>query len=147
MEFVTGAGCFPCIPFDYTFERVLEDYSPKDVALVVYHTHAPTIDPLGNNSSDYRFKYYALNGAPNVFIDGKKFVSEGDYNSSEDDNKIQPVADAVYANLKSNLEIPAEARIKLNAKRDGQKLSVSAVAGEFYYVSDDVTLQIAFVFY
>jgi tetratricopeptide (TPR) repeat protein len=145
IEFVTGAGCIPCIPFDYTFERALEDYSPKDVALVVYHTHAPTMDPLGNNSSDSRSEYYALNGAPNVFIDGQKFVNDGDYNGSEDDNKIQAVADAVYANLKSNLEIPAEAKIKLRAKRNGQKVSVSAEAGEFKNVSDDVTLHIALV--
>jgi hypothetical protein len=116
------------------------------VALIVYHVHAPYLDPLGNHSSDSRYKYYALNGAPVVFIDGKRFEKGGDYNSSdEDDSKIQAVADAVYANLKSNLEIPAEARIKLSARRNGQQVSLSVEAGEFKNVSDDVTLQIALV--
>jgi hypothetical protein len=146
VEFITGAGCVPCIPLDYTFERVLEGYSSKDVALVVYHWHAPTMDPLGNHSSDSRVKYYKLNSAPNVFIDGKKFEKDGDYNGGDgEQSEIQPVADAVFANLKSNLEIPAEAKIKLKAKRNGQNVSVNVETGEFKNVSDDVTLQIALV--
>jgi hypothetical protein len=146
VEFVTGAGCIPCIPFDYTFERALEDYSPKDIALLVYHTHAPTMDPLANNSSDSRYKYYDLHGAPNVFIDGKKFEEEGEYNGGADEeNKIQPIADAVYASLKNDLEMPAEARIKLRVKQNGQKVSVKVDADEFKNVSDDVSLQIALV--
>jgi tetratricopeptide (TPR) repeat protein len=146
VEFVTGAGCIPCIPFDYTFERVLEDYSRKDVALVVYHFHAPTMDPLGNNSSDSRVKYYALNSAPNVFIDGNKFEDEGDYNGGEGEKgEIQPVADGVITDLKKNLELPAGATIRLKAKRNGQKVSVKVSADKFKNVSDDVTLQVAFV--
>lgn len=145
VEFVTGAGCIPCIPYDYTFERSLEDFSPTDVTLIVYHTHAPTMDPLGNHSSDSRYKYYELRGAPNVFIDGKKFDSDYKYDTSEDDNNIQPIADAVYANLKTNLETPADATIKLKAKRQGQQVSVSVEASELKNVSDDVTLHIALV--
>src|SRR5687768_8435044 len=102
VEFVTGSGCIPCIPLDYTFEKVLKDYSPKDVAVIAYHVHAPYLDPLGNHSSDSRYKYYALNGAPAVFLDGKRFVNGGDYNSSDDDTKIQAIADAVYADLNNN---------------------------------------------
>jgi hypothetical protein len=146
VEFVTGAGCVPCIPFDYAFERVLEDYSPKDVALVVYHTHAPSMDPLGNHSSDSRYKYYNLNGAPNIFIDGRKFEKEGDYNGGDGEQKeIQPIADEVFADLNKDLELPAEARVKLKAKRNGQRVSVHVNANNFKNVSDDVTLQIALV--
>jgi hypothetical protein len=146
VEFVTGAGCVPCIPFDYAFERVLEDYSPKDVALIVYHTHAPTMDPLANHSSDSRYKYYNLNGAPNIFIDGKKFEKEGDYNGGEGERKeIQPIADEVFADLKKDLELPASATVKLKAKRTGQKVSVDVDADNFKDVSDDVTLHVALV--
>ena len=146
VEFVTGAGCIPCIPFDYTFERALQDYSPKDMALLVYHTHAPTMDPLANNSSDSRYNYYDLHGAPNVFIDGKKFEEEGEYNGGADEeNKIQPIADAVYAGLKNDLEMPAEARIKLRVKQNGHKVSVKVDTDGFKNVSDDVSLQIALV--
>lgn len=101
--------------------------------------------PLGNHSSDSRYKYYELNGAPNVFIDGRKFVSDYKYDTSEDDNNIHPIAAAVYANLKTNLETPADARIKPKAERNGQQVSVSAEASELKNVSDDVTLHIGLV--
>ena len=146
VEFVTGAGCIPCILYDYTFERALEDYSRRDVAFVVYDTHAPTMDPLGNNSSDARYNYYDLHGAPNVFIDGKKFEGEDDYNGSEEEkSEIQPVADSVFKELNSDLEIPAEAKLELHAKQDGRKVTVNVEAGGFKNVSDDVTLHLALV--
>lgn len=146
VEFITGAGCVPCIPFDYTFEKVLEDYSRKDVAVVVFHWHAPTMDPLGNHSSDSRVKYYEVKGAPTLFIDGKKFEKEGDYNGGDgEQNEIQPIADDVNDNLKTNLEIPADAEIKLKAKRNGQNVSVNVDTNKFKNVSDDVTLQIALI--
>jgi len=145
-EFFTGAGCIPCMPYDYTFERVLKDYSLKDLALVVYHDHAPYMDPLGNHSADSRVKYYGVNGAPQLFIDGKKFQNDLDYNGgSAEGDKIQKTADAVNANLRADLEVHADAVIDLKAKRAGEKVSVIVEADNLKNVSDDVTLQIALV--
>lgn len=146
VEFITGAGCIPCIPFDYTFEKVLEDYSRKEIALLVYHWHAPSMDPLGNHSSDSRVKYYGVNSAPNVFIDGKKFEADDSYYGGDgEQGEIQPIADEVNAYLKNSLEIPAGAAIKLKAERSGQKVSVNVDTDKLKDVSDDVTLQIALV--
>lgn len=143
-EFITGAGCVPCMPFDYTFEKVLKNYSNKEIALVVFDWHAPTMDPLGNHSSDSRVKYYDVKGAPTLLIDGKKFEEDGDYYGGDGEKKeIQPIADDIIANLKSNLEIPADANLKLKAKRNGQTVAVNIDANGFKNVSDDVTLQIA----
>ena len=134
------------MPYDYTFERVLKDYSSKDLALVVYHEHAPYMDPLGNHSSDSRVKYYGVNGAPQLFIDGKKFQNDLDYNGgSAEGDKIQKTAAAVNANLRADLEVRAEAVIDLKAKRAGEKVSVIVEADNLRNVSDDVTLQIALV--
>lgn len=145
-EFLTGAGCFPCMPFDYSFENALRDYSRKELAVLVYHWHAPTMDPLGNNSSDSRAKYYGVRGAPSVFIDGKKFENEGDYNGGDgEQSEIQPIADDVYKTLNNNLEIPADAEIKLKAKQKDQKVVVTIEADKFRNVSEDVTLQVALV--
>ena len=145
-EFFTGAGCIPCMPYDYTFERVLKDYSSKDLALVVYHEHAPYMDPLGNHSSDSRVKYYGVNGAPQLFIDGKKFQNDLDYNGgSAEGDKIQKTAAAVNANLRADLEVHADAVIDLKAKRAGEKVSVIVEADNLKNVSDGVTLQIALV--
>jgi tetratricopeptide (TPR) repeat protein len=144
VEFVTGAGCIPCIPFDYTFENALHDFSRKDVAIIAFHWHAPTMDPLGNHSSDSRVKYYGVSGAPTTFIDGKKFEKDGDYNGADgEQSEIQPIADDVYKTLKTNLEIPADADLQLKARRNGQNIVVTVDADKFKNVSDDVTLHIA----
>lgn len=146
VEFITGAGCIPCIPFDYTFERALEDYSRKEVALIVYHWHAPTMDPLGNHSSDSRVKYYGVNSAPSVFVDGQKISGEDSYYGGDgEQDEIQPIADDVYTKLRNNLELPAEANIELKAMRSGQSVSVNVVVDKLKNVSSDVTLQIALV--
>jgi hypothetical protein len=145
-EFFTGAGCVPCIPYDYTFEKVIEDYSEKDVAVLAYHWHAPTMDPLGNHSADSRVKYYGINSAPNLFIDGKKFEKDFDYNgASGEQNKIQQAADAVNTVLKDGLETVPEAGIDLKAKRSGQTVAVEVEADKLKTASDDITLHIALV--
>jgi len=95
-EFVTGVGCVPCIPVDYTFEKALKDYSRKDLVLLVYHWHAPVWDPLDNYSSDSRVKYYDVQGAPTIFFDGKKSDKEGDYYGSDGEaGEIQEIADGL----------------------------------------------------
>ena len=146
VEFFTGAGCVPCMPFDYAFENALNDYSRKEIAILSYHWHAPTMDPLGNNSSDSRVNYYGIKGAPTVFIDGKRFEKDGDYNGGDEEkNEIQPIADNVYETLNADLETPAAAEIKLKAKRNGEKINVEIDADKFKNVSEDVTLQLALV--
>ena len=146
VEFFTGAGCVPCIPVDYTFETALRDYSAKEMALLVYHFYAPTWDPLDNYSSDSRIKYYNVEGAPTIFFDGKKSDKEGDYNGGEGEaNEIPEIAKGLNDDLRSALEAPAEAKLSLKAKRDGQSVSVSVKAGQFKNTSNDVSLQIALV--
>jgi hypothetical protein len=75
-ELLTGAGCIPCIPVDYSFDTMLKEYSRQDVVLLVYHMHAPSNDPLTNHSTESRNKYYDVNSAPTIIIDGQKFENE-----------------------------------------------------------------------
>jgi hypothetical protein len=145
-EFITGAGCVPCIPVDYTFETALKDYSPKELVLLVYHWHAPTWDPLGNYSSDSRVKYYGINSAPTVILNGKKSEKEGDYYGSDgEQNEIYEIAKGLNEEIRSELEVPANAQIKLRAKRDNQFVNVNVTADRMKNTSDDVSLQIALV--
>jgi tetratricopeptide (TPR) repeat protein len=145
-EFFTGAGCIPCIPVDYTFETALKDYTPKELVLLVYHWHAPVWDPLGNYSADSRVKYYGIQGAPTIIFDGKKSDKEGDYYGSDGEaNEIQEIAKGLNDDLRAELEVPAEAKISLNAKRNGQNVSVKINTDQINNVSDDVSLQIALV--
>jgi len=145
-EFITGAGCIPCMPVDYTFEKALKDYSRKDLVLLVYHWHAPVWDPLGNYSSDSRVKYYDVQGAPTIFFDGKKSDKEGDYYGSDGEaGEIQEIADGLNGDLKSEIEVPAGAQIKLKATQNGPNINVSVRANRFQNPTNDLTLQIALV--
>lgn len=76
-EFFTGAGCIPCIPFDYSVDQSLKTYKPDNLILLVYHWHAPSLDPMGNRASDARVKYYGIEGAPSFVINGSRFDDQG----------------------------------------------------------------------
>ena len=145
-EFFTGGGCVPCIPFDYSFEAALSDYSRKDLILLVYHWHAPYTDPLCNHGNDARVKYYGINGAPTVLVDGKKYSGKDDANSREE---AESVAQQVYGGLVSainpRLETPAQGRLKLKAQRAGETIKVTVAADEIKNTSPDVTLHLALV--
>ncbi len=119
----TGAGCIPCIPFDYSFETALEDYSRNDLVLLVYHWHAPTLDPMGNRSSDARVTYYGVQGAPTVFLNGQRFNDKGDGDArikSEAEKKATSVYASVTSVINKEIEAPAPAQLKLDAERSGK---------------------------
>ena len=138
-EFVTGAGCEPCTAVDLAFDTELQRYSRNELALLVYHMHAPTSDPMCNHSADLRHKFYDAKGAPTVFIDGQ-LVHPGE--------GLRTEAERVYASLdeeiSSRLKVPAQARLKVDARIDGSRVRVS-VAGEAAERVPGLRLQIALV--
>ena len=146
-EFFTGAGCIPCIPFDYSFETTLEDYSRNELALLVYHWHAPSLDPMGNRSSDARVKYYGVVGAPTVFLNGEKFSREQDSSANEDrdPNTARRAYAALNSKIRANLKTAPEARIKLTVKRDGSKVKTGITTDSLKDLERDVTLHVALI--
>jgi tetratricopeptide (TPR) repeat protein len=148
-EFFTGAGCIPCIPFDYTFETALEDYSRDDLVLLVYHWHAPTLDPMGNRSSDARVTYYGVQGAPTTFLNGERFKAEGGIGDvrfkTEAEKKAPVVYSAVTSVINRELEKHAQARLKLNALRVREGIKASATVDGLKEAPPDATLHIALV--
>jgi tetratricopeptide (TPR) repeat protein len=148
-EFFTGAGCIPCIPFDYSFDAALEDYSRKDLVLLVYHWHAPTLDPMGNRSSDARVVYYGVQGAPTVFLDGQKFKIEGGADDarvkSEAEKKAPIIYSAVTSVINRELETLSPARLKLDAVRAGNGVKATATVEGLKEGAPDATLHFALV--
>jgi len=148
-EFFTGAGCIPCIPFDYSFDAALEDYTRKDLVLLVYHWHAPTLDPMGNRSSDARVVYYGVQGAPTVFLDGQKFKIEGGADDarvkSEAEKKAPIIYSAVTSVINRELETPSQARLKLDAVRVGKGVKATATVEGMKEGAPDATLHFALV--
>lgn len=143
-EFFTGAACKPCVAFDSAFDVIRKDYSNKELSLLVYHADIPVTDPLSNYSEKSREKYYEINFAPRVFIDGNHFKGDAPrFNSDEE--RMQGIYNALAKDINANLETPAEAEIKLKAKRSGQKVKTIVAADKLKTSSDDITLQIALV--
>jgi hypothetical protein len=102
--------------------------------------HAPTSDPMSNHSAQARHKFYDAHGAPTIYLDGHHFdAGEGLATESEH----------VYKNLDAGiakrLDIPAQARLQLNAKREGSMVKVSAMTDGIKSDSPALRLQIALV--
>jgi thiol-disulfide isomerase/thioredoxin len=140
-EFFTGAGCVPCVPVDYAFEAALENYSRRDLALLVYHMNAPTEDPMANHASEGRGEYYGVQGAPTVFLDGTP-LEGGEEGEGDAATNARRFYGALAARLATRLEAPAGARVTLDARRDGTKVRVIATADK---TAAHATLQIALV--
>jgi tetratricopeptide (TPR) repeat protein len=77
-ELFTGAECPPCVGADYAFD-VLSNYYPRSaVAILEHHFHIPGPDPLTNNDTESRYKFYGQNfGMPTVFINGTDKITGG----------------------------------------------------------------------
>lgn len=139
-EFITGAGCEPCTAVDLAFDRELKRYDRKELILIVYHIHAPTSDPMSNDSAQARTTYYGVNSAPTIILDGHQ-VNAGEGLRTESDRVYR----ALDAMVSARVESPAEARLLVEARQEGAKLQVVATAEPFEKTSRDLRLQIALV--
>ena len=139
-EFVTGAGCEPCTAVDFSFEAELQRYSRKDLALIVYHMHAPTSDPMSNASAEERFKYYDVHGAPTIFLNGEKVVP-GEGTKSES----QRVFDSLDQQIEERLNSPAGAKLEVSAKLDRGVVQSVVRVGSVSENDHPLRLQLALV--
>ena len=120
-EVFTGGGCPPCVGADLAFDAAMERYSRKDVAVVMYHQHVPRPDPMTNNDTQARSKYYAVGGVPTYFIDGAAVKFNG---AGRDGTK--GVWEHIQSPIEKDLGTAAEAKISVRASASGNAVSVSA---------------------
>jgi len=76
-ELFTGSECPPCVASDIAFDHLLEAYDRKAVAVLEYHLHIPGPDPMTNDDTEARAKYYSVTGTPTVFIAGADSIRGG----------------------------------------------------------------------
>lgn len=70
-ELFTGAECNPCKGADLAFDLLAEYYPRSVLAILEYHVHIPGPDPLTNQDTEKRRKYYGNNfGTPTAFFNG-----------------------------------------------------------------------------
>ena len=67
MEVFTGVWCPPCANADPALSRIVDEYSPDDLILIMYHVGS---DPYTNTVSGTRDTYYKISFVPSAIVDG-----------------------------------------------------------------------------
>jgi len=140
-ELFTGSGCPPCVAADLAWEGALERYSPKELAVLVYHLHIPRPDPMTNPSTVTRKEFYDVPGTPTYFIDGgSQKVGGGAASNAEKLYKdtVEPIVD-------KRLDVKAAAKIALKASMTGDRIDVTADVKNSAKPDQKLRLQIALV--
>ncbi|MGH9466820.1 MAG: hypothetical protein ACRD1Y_05640 [Terriglobales bacterium] len=119
-ELMTGAGCIPCMAPDLALDAALDRYNRRTLVLVVYHDNAPDSDPLANNVTEARDRYYSTGGStPHAFLDGKEIaLVQGT------PRHAQAAYDAVTKTIDRLLRDPARAELRIMAERRGTAVRV-----------------------
>ncbi len=125
MELFTGAQCPPCVAADVAFDALLQTYKPVEFIGLQYHLHIPGPDPLTNNDSEARQKYYESNfqGTPTTFFNGHGEAGGGGPmgNSEMKYKEYREIIEKI-------LETPKTAAITASATRAGDQIKIVASA-------------------
>jgi len=154
MELFTGAQCPPCVAADIAFEKLIGAYKPTELVLLQYHLHVPGPDPMTNNDTEARWKYYRdafpddVRGVPSVIFNGKTEVY------LLDDPKKAGGGGAAAAGGKLNhyreiidpiLDSQQTAKIALKATRTGDTVTIATSVSDIDEPSDTTKLRFALV--
>jgi len=124
MELFTGAQCPPCVAADVAFDALIDSYKPTELITLQYHEHIPGPDPLTNDDSFARFKYYpGLQGTPSTLFDGKNNPSGGGGMGN-----AKGKYDEYRGIIDSELMKPSEAKLNLTVDRKGDQIVINASA-------------------
>lgn len=138
-EVFTGSGCPPCVSADLGFDAVMERYTREEVAVIMYHQHIPMPDPMTNTTTVNRFKFYSGGGVPTYVIDGEKSGGGGPRDATRQFyDRVNPV-------IEKQLEVAAQADLRLEAAMDGPVVKVKAVVENVKGSEGPVRLHIALV--
>jgi hypothetical protein len=142
VELFTGAQCPPCVAADVAFDAALKAYKPKDVILLQYHLHIPGPDPLTNDDSEGRQKYYgeAIRGTPTAFVNGQatdglggpKQLAKGSF-------------EKLSSSLGKALEQTPKAQLKLTVDRKGDALDLAAAVEDVQSPGEKTRLRFVLV--
>jgi len=144
VELFTGAECPPCVAADLAFDALGKGYTPKEVILLQYHIHIPGPDPLTNEDTETRQKFYGddIEGAPTIFFNGKTIKStEGGGGKDNAQDKYDTYVEA----LAPLLEKPGKAKVQLTAVKKGAKIEISGNVSDIEKANDKLRLRFALV--
>lgn len=144
VELFTGTECPPCVAADMAFDGLTKTYKPTDTVLLQYHLHIPGPDPLTNESTVARWKYYTeifpsrARGTPTILFNGNPAgVGGGRQNVAQ--SRYQQYVGIVNPLL----EKVARANLKATAQRKGDTVTIAIEASEVKDAADTTRLRIA----
>jgi hypothetical protein len=138
-ELFTGADCSYCVAADVAFSHLLKTYSPSEVVALQYHEHIPQPDPLANQDSEARFRFYFPDrgGTPTFTIDGLPAQRGGLLHQSVE----------VYASIRSMIDRflarKTTVRIQLAAQPKGNVVAITADAEGSFPPAEPIRLRLA----
>jgi len=122
-ELFTGAQCPPCVAADVAFDALLKTYKGTELVTLQYHLHIPGPDPLTNEASLARAKFYGVTSTPTPIFNGQK-VAQGGGGMDGAEAKYQEYRGVIDGLI----EDFAQASIKLEAQQSGDTIAVNALA-------------------
>lgn len=137
LELFTGVQCPPCVAADVAFDALLKTYKPSDVVLLQYHVHIPGPDPLTNEDSEKCSRFYGVNSAPSLFINGERGPGVGGAKMHGRDRY-----ETLIKLLDQKLETESVAKLQLKATRMGDKIDIQAEASDVKDKDDPVHLRL-----
>ncbi len=76
-ELFTGSECRPCLSADYAYDKLIESFDTNTLGVLEYHLHIPAPDPMTNEDTEARAKFYGVNSTPTSIIEGTQRISAG----------------------------------------------------------------------
>jgi hypothetical protein len=141
VELFTGTEDPPSVAAALAFDGLTRAYKPTEVVRLQYHLHLPDADPLATGIGAARWAYYQGRpggGTPLTIVNGRPDPTGGGR------PEFAPAKLKQYRSLIDPwLDTPAKAAIQLSAKRDGDKLAVTAKVSGISRPSDKVRLRLA----
>ncbi len=131
--------CGYCVAADVAFSHLLKTYSPSEVVALQYHEHIPQPDPLANQDSEARFRFYfpERGGTPTFTIDGLPAQHGG----------LLHQAGEVYASIRSMIDRflarKTTVRIQLTAQPKGNVVAITADAEGSFPPAEPIRLRLA----
>lgn len=136
VEFFTGARCPPCVAADFAFDALARSHKPSDVVFLQYHLHIPGPDPLTNKDTEKRSEFYTVQGTPAIYLNGVEgpALGGGLIHAQDRYDRLRKAVDA-------KLEAESQAKVRVTAERQGDKILIRAEVSEIAKPGDHLRLR------
>src|SRR5262245_18327781 len=146
VELFTGTECPPCVAADLAFDALNKTFKPSEAILLQYHEHIPGPDPLTNDDTQARMKYYSeafareVRGTPSTLFNGNPAAGGGGTRAEAQDKY-----DQFFKVITDQLDKPANVNLKLNAVRKGDKVDITAEVADLKDTGESVRLRLVLI--